>query len=136
MTTQGGEKGVQFEVDVPAGLPEVRADSDRVYQVLVNLLSNALRFNRPEGRITVAAREVNGRLRVEVRDTGPGIPEDELPYIWERFHRADPARARQDGGTGLGLAIVRSIVEAHGGTVSAESEVGKGSTFSFTLPTR
>jgi len=71
---------------------------------------------------------------VGVRDTGPGIPADQLPRIWERFHRADASRARQDGGTGLGLAIVRSIVEAHGGKVSAESKVGTGSTFSFTLP--
>lgn len=136
METQGAEKQVEFEVEVPEGLPQVRADSDRVYQVLVNLLSNALRFNRPRGRIGVRALEVNGEVRVEVSDTGAGIPPDQLPHIWERFHRADPSRARQDGGTGLGLAIVRSIVEAHGGRVSAESELGKGSTFSFTLPTR
>jgi signal transduction histidine kinase len=98
-------------------------------------VSNALRFNPPEGRITVSARHADGKVRVDVRDTGPGIPAAQLPYIWERFHRADPSRSRQDGGTGLGLAIVRSIVEAHGGQVSAESEVGEGSTFSFTLPT-
>jgi signal transduction histidine kinase len=71
---------------------------------------------------------------VEVQDTGEGIPVEQLSLIWERFHRADAARAREDGGTGLGLAIVRSIVEAHGGSVSAESVVGEGSTFSFTLP--
>jgi two-component system sensor histidine kinase ResE len=125
---------IDVEVDLPSDLPAVRADSDRIYQVLVNLVSNALRFNQPDGKITVAARQVDGRVRVDVRDTGPGIPAAQLPYIWERFHRADPSRSRQDGGTGLGLAIVRSIVEAHGGEVSAQSEIGRGSTFSFTLP--
>jgi signal transduction histidine kinase len=73
-------------------------------------------------------------VQVTVRDTGVGIAPEELPYIWERFHRADISRARADGGTGLGLAIVRSIVQKHGGTISAESELGQGSAFSFTLP--
>jgi two-component system sensor histidine kinase ResE len=131
---QAQEKEVHITIDVPADLPAVRADPDRVYQVLVNLLSNALRFNRPAGEVEVSARPDDGYVRVGVRDTGPGIPADQLPRIWERFHRADASRARQDGGTGLGLAIVRSIVEAHGGKVSAESKVGTGSTFSFTLP--
>jgi len=73
-------------------------------------------------------------VRVSVKDTGRGIDPAELPYIWERFYRADSARSRHDGGTGLGLAIVRSIVEKHGGTVSTQSEPEQGSTFSFTLP--
>ncbi len=133
-SNQAQEKGVRLVSALPDLLPAVRADSDRVYQVLVNLLSNALRFAPPEGEVEVSARTEDGQVRVLVRDTGPGIPTDELPLIWERFHRADPSRARQEGGTGLGLAIVRSIVEAHGGKVSAESELGKGSTFSFTLP--
>jgi len=132
---QTREKGIQVELDLPNDLPPVRADSDRIYQVLVNLISNGLRFNRPQGKITVAARHVDGHVRVDVSDTGPGIPAAELPYLWERFHRADASRARQDGGTGLGLAIVRSIVEAHGGEVHANSELGKGATFGFTLPT-
>ncbi|MFB3881847.1 MAG: ATP-binding protein [Armatimonadota bacterium] len=131
---QAQEKDITLAVDLPADLPAVMADADRVYQVLVNLLSNALRFNRPAGEVQITARPVDGYVRVGVKDSGPGIPADQLPRIWERFHRADPSRARQNGGTGLGLAIVRSIVEAHGGTVSAESEVGVGSTFSFTLP--
>ena len=75
-------------------------------------------------------------MRVSVQDTGRGIDPSELPYIWERFYRSDSARSRNDGGTGLGLAIVRSIVEKHGGTVSAKSEPGQGATFSFTLPVR
>jgi len=132
--TQTREKGLTVELDLPGDLPSVRGDADRLYQVIVNLLSNALRFNRDQGSIVVVSRETEGQVRIEVRDTGAGIPEHELPQIWERFHRVDSSRAREEGGTGLGLAIVRSIVEAHGGTVSAESVPGKGSTLSFTLP--
>ena len=131
---QAQEKDVRLTVDLPSDLPAVSADADRIYQVLVNLLSNALRFNPPAGEVQITARTAGGCVRVEVKDSGPGIPADQLPRIWERFHRADPSRARENGGTGLGLAIVRSIVEAHGGMVSADSEVGSGSTFSFTLP--
>ncbi len=128
------ERGISVEIELPADLPRVQADPDRVYQVLVNLVSNALRFNRPEGRITISAGRADGFVRVAVSDTGSGIAADQIPQIWERFHRAEASRDRQAGGTGLGLAIVRSIVELHGGSVAAESEVGKGSTFSFTLP--
>jgi PAS domain S-box-containing protein len=131
---QAREKRIHVELDLAHDLPAVRADSDRVYQVLANLLSNALRFNRADGKIAIAAWEADGQVRVEVQDTGPGIAAEQLPNIWERFHRADSSRARDEGGTGLGLAIVRSIVRAHGGEVQADSEVGKGSTFSFTLP--
>lgn len=131
---QAEQRDVRIEVDIARDLPAVRADADRMRQVLVNLLSNALRFNPREGEIAVSARREDGFVRVAVKDSGPGIPADQLSLIWERFHRADSSRSRQDGGTGLGLAIVRSIVEAHGGSVSAESEVGKGSTFSFTVP--
>lgn len=128
------DRGIAVEFDLPGELPKVRADPDRIYQVLVNLVSNALRFNREGGKIAIAARPTDGFVRVEVRDTGSGIAADQIPYIWERFHRADSSRDRRAGGTGLGLAIVRSIVEAHGGQVSAESVVGEGSTFSFTVP--
>jgi len=131
---QAQEKDVRMLVDVPANLPPVRADADRVYQIMVNLLSNALRFSPRGSEIGIRAQRQDGQVRVGVKDSGPGIPAEQLGRIWERFHRADASRARQDGGTGLGLAIVRSIVEAHGGKVSAESEVGSGSTFSFTLP--
>jgi len=132
--TQIRERGMLVELDLPRDLPAVRGDADRLYQVMVNLVSNAIRFNRPQGKIGVAARTSDGWLQVEVTDTGAGIPEDQLPYIWERFHRADPSRAREEGGTGLGLAIVRSIIAAHGGTVSVRSVVGEGSAFSFALP--
>jgi len=132
--TQTQERGVTVELHLPSDLPPVQADGDRVYQVMVNLISNALRFNRDQGKITVSAERKGGAVRVSVQDTGQGIDPAELPYIWERFYRADAARSRHDGGTGLGLAIVRSIVEKHGGTVSAQSEPDQGSTFSFTLP--
>jgi len=130
---QAQEKGLHLRTEIGRDLPPVRADADRIYQVLVNLLSNALRYSA-DGDVHVQAEAEDGWVRVSVSDSGAGIPADQLSHIWERFHRADAARARQDGGTGLGLAIVRSIVEAHGGKVSAESELGKGSTFSFTLP--
>lgn len=131
---QAQARDSRIDLDLPRDLPAVSADPDRIYQVVVNLLSNALRFNRPGGDIAISARPENAVVRVAIEDSGPGVPADQLPRIWERFHRADASRARLDGGTGLGLAIVRSIIEAHGGTVSVESELGKGSTFSFTLP--
>ena len=136
--TQTQERGVTVELHLPSDLPPVQADGDRLYQVMVNLISNALRFNRDQGKITISAERKDpsggGAVRVSVKDTGRGIDPAELLYIWERFYRADSARSRHDGGTGLGLAIVRSIVEKHGGTVSAQSEPDQGSTFSFTLP--
>jgi len=131
---QAQERDSRVELDLPGDLPAVSADPDRIYQVVVNLLSDALRFNRSGGEIVISARPENSLVRVAIEDSGPGIASEQLSRIWERFHRADSSRARLDGGTGLGLAIVRSIVEAHGGTVSVESELGKGSTFSFTLP--
>ena len=139
VVSRGGMPGQCLGLDpqflaLPGDLPAVSVDPDRIYQVVVNLLSNALRFNRPGGDIVISARPENAFVRVAIEDSGPGIPPEQLSRIWERFHRADASRARLDGGTGLGLAIVRSIIEAHGGTVSVESELEKGSTFSFTLP--
>jgi signal transduction histidine kinase len=119
---------------VPAGLPKVMADAERVHQVLYNLLDNAVKFTPPAGEVTVTAAVAGDRVEVTVTDTGTGIPADRLPFVFERFYRADPARARGTGGTGIGLAIVRSVVEAHGGTVRAESEAGVGSAFTFDLP--
>ena len=135
LETQIRGRGVLVELDLPGNLPTVRGDGDRLHQVLLNLLSNAIRFNSPQGKIAVLARSGDGGVRVEVRDTGVGIAPEALPHIWERFHRADPSRAREEGGTGLGLAIVRSIIAAHGGAVSVESSLGEGSVFSFTVPT-
>jgi signal transduction histidine kinase len=112
------------------------ADAERIHQVLYNLLDNAVRFTPPGGSVEVTGTIAGHRCVVTVTDTGTGIAPDRLPFVFERFYRADPARARGSrgtGGTGIGLAIVRSIVEAHGGHVRAESEPGRGSAFAFDL---
>jgi signal transduction histidine kinase len=126
--------GVTLAAEVGAGLPAVRADRERVAQVLRNLVTNALQHTPAGGRVTVAAGAVTDAVRFTVSDTGRGIPAEHLPRVFERFHRVDPSRTRATGGAGLGLAIVRRLVEAHGGTVAVESVEGRGSTFSFTLP--
>ncbi|MEX0832955.1 MAG: ATP-binding protein [Actinomycetota bacterium] len=126
--------GVAVDNKVPSELPAVWADPERLHQVLFNLLDNAVRFTPPGGEVTVSAARVNGRCEVTVADTGPGIPPEHLPRLFERFYRVDPARSREDGGTGIGLAIARSVVEAHGGRIRAESEEGKGTRFTFDLP--
>ena len=125
---------ISLERDVPEDLPPVYADRERVHQVLFNLLDNAVRFTPSGGRVSVSADRVNGSVDVHVADTGPGIGAEHLPRLFERFYRVDPARAKKDGGTGIGLAIARSVVEAHGGRIWAESEPGKGSVFTFELP--
>jgi signal transduction histidine kinase len=127
-------RGVQVRNDVPADLPALSADRERIHQVLFNLVDNAVRFTSVGGSVTVSARRRNGSVEVAVTDTGAGIRPEHLPRLFERFYRADPARARGDGGTGIGLAIARSVVEAHGGHIRAESEPGLGSVFTFDLP--
>jgi two-component system, OmpR family, phosphate regulon sensor histidine kinase PhoR len=113
----------------------VAADPAGLRQIFSNLFSNAVRYTPPGGRITVASTaEGPDRVRVEVRDTGVGIPPEHLDRVFERFYRVDPARSREEGGTGLGLSIVRHLVERHDGRVEAESEVGRGTTIRFTLP--
>jgi signal transduction histidine kinase len=112
----------------------VWGDRERIHQVLFNLLDNAVRFTRPGGEVVVSTRRAGDRCTVRVADTGPGIPAEHLPFLFERFYRVDQARTRGQGGTGIGLAIARSVVEAHGGTIRAESEVGTGSAFTFDLP--
>jgi signal transduction histidine kinase len=119
--------------EVPSDLPPVQADRERIHQVLFNLLENAVRFTPPGGMVTVRAARENGEWAVSVEDTGPGIPKEHIPLVFERFYRVDPSRSRDDGGTGLGLAIARSVVEAHGGRIWAESEE-KGARFTFVLP--
>jgi two-component system sensor histidine kinase BaeS len=114
----------------------VDVDPERIGQVLRNLLSNAVAHTPQGGEIAVTGRAGDGEVSVSVRDTGAGIPAEHLPYVFDRFYRADPSRARQTGGAGLGLAIVRQLVVAHGGTISVTSEPGQGSTFTFTLPTQ
>jgi len=128
------DRGVAVDSELPDDLPAVDADPERLHQVLFNLLDNAVRFTPSGGAVTVSAHRQNGSVEVQVSDTGVGIPQEHLPRLFERFYRADPARSREDGGTGIGLAIARSVVEAHGGHISAMSEPGKGSVFTFDLP--
>jgi signal transduction histidine kinase len=128
------DRGVTVESAMPIDLPPVDADRERVHQVLFNLVDNAVRFTPAGGAVTVSAKRHNGSVEVRVADTGVGIPAEHLPRLFERFYRADPARSREDGGTGIGLAIARSVVEAHGGHIRAESEPGGGSVFTFDLP--
>jgi signal transduction histidine kinase len=129
------DRGVRLAEAVPEDLPPVFADRERVHQVLFNLLDNAVRFTPAGGRVTVSASRHNGSVDVAVADTGPGIAAEDLPRVFERFFRVDESRSRDDGGTGIGLAIARSVVEAHGGRIWAESEPGRGTTFTFELPT-
>ncbi len=130
------EKGVRLAVEAAEDLPRADVDPDRVVQVLGNLLDNALRHTLPGGGVMVRLEPGAQRdeVRVTVRDTGPGIPEEHLPNVFERFYRADRARTRTDGGSGIGLAVVKQLVEAHGGRVWAESQPGEGATFGFVLP--
>ena len=123
---------IRLHIDCNQDLPEILADQARVEQVIVNLVHNAIKFTPPGGEIWAHAEQANGAVRFTIRDTGVGIPAEDMPRIFERFYKAD--RARRSGGTGLGLAIARHTVEAHGGRIWAESEEGRGSTFSFTIP--
>ncbi|NOX61869.1 MAG: cell wall metabolism sensor histidine kinase WalK [Chloroflexi bacterium] len=132
--TQAQEKGVSLRLLARKNLPDILVDPDRMAQVLGNLVSNALRFTPEGGEIRLGAKEEGGAVRLEVQDTGPGIPPDKLPHIFERFYRGDAARTVGEGQSGLGLAIAKSLVEAHGGDIGVKSELGKGTTFTITLP--
>jgi two-component system phosphate regulon sensor histidine kinase PhoR len=112
----------------------VQADRDAIYQVFTNLIDNALKYARNSDKLVIGAREVPKGVEFYVSDFGPGISSEHLPRLFERFYRVDKARSRESGGTGLGLAIAKHIVLAHGGTIRAESELNRGSTFAFTLP--
>jgi two-component system phosphate regulon sensor histidine kinase PhoR len=129
---QAERAGLHIEIEENRGLPAVLADPPRMQQVLMNLLHNAIKFTPVGGRITLAAEPEAGGVVFRIRDTGVGIPAEDLPRIFERFYKAD--RARSGGGTGLGLAISKHLVEAHGGRIWAESVQGGGSTFYFFIP--
>ena len=125
---------VQLNAEIDEALPALSLDRVRIEQVLGNLVDNAIRHTPAGGNIVVAARRRSGSVRVEVIDTGPGIPADALPHVFDRMYRADPSRDRATGGSGLGLTIARQLVEAHGGTIWVDSEEGAGSRFGFDLP--
>ena len=130
------KKQLTLTLDVAANLPPLFADPLRLEQVLNNLLENAVKYTEPGGQIRVRAARAGEQIELRVEDTGVGIPPADLPHIFERFYRADKARTREQGGTGLGLSIVKHIAQTHGGSVTAESKYGVGTTIIARLPVR
>ncbi|MBQ8307221.1 MAG: sensor histidine kinase [Alistipes sp.] len=134
---EANKKSIKLVVKGAENIPSpfwVKADKHFIGQVMINLLQNTIRYGKEGGLTKVAFRDLIDRILIEVEDDGVGIGKEDLPRIFERFYRTDKGRSRQEGGTGLGLAIVKHIIEAHGERVSVRSELGVGSTFSFTLP--
>jgi two-component system phosphate regulon sensor histidine kinase PhoR len=113
---------------------QVLGNELQLEQVFVNLLDNAVKFNRPNGEVRVDAHSTDGTAQITISDTGIGIPSEDLPRVFERFYRVDKARSREMGGTGLGLSIVKHVIEQMGGTVAVSSQVGQGSRFTLTVP--
>jgi signal transduction histidine kinase len=135
---QADEKSIQLKMEVPKELPPVYGDRDKVEQILTNLIGNALKFTPEPGEIIISAKPFESdedMLAISIKDSGIGIPEDHLDKIFEKFHQVEDSLRRSTTGTGLGLAITKGLVEAHHGKIWVESEVGKGSTFTFTLLT-
>jgi signal transduction histidine kinase len=130
------KKRMHLVSDMPERLPTMMADSRRLYQVLINLINNAIKFTPEEGTITVRAKLEDDGLLVEVEDTGIGITEQDITKLFKRFNQVDTTYIRKSGGVGLGLAISKGLVEAHGGLIGVRSVPGHGSTFWFTLPLR
>jgi signal transduction histidine kinase len=128
------DRGLELSTRIPDLPVYVFADAGRLQQVLHNLMENSLRYTETGGRIVVSVSSAPGEAKLSVSDTGVGIPEADVPYVFERFYRSKRSRAANPGGSGLGLSIVRWIVEAHKGRVTVESQIGKGSTFTVHLP--
>jgi histidine kinase len=132
---QFDEKGVALNVELGARLPRVYADEDRIGQVLLNLVGNALQYTPAGGVVTIRARQVRDEVLISVSDTGVGIQAEHIDQIFTRFYRVDSSRSRSVGGSGIGLTIAKHLTEAHGGRIWAESlGADQGSTFTFTLP--
>jgi signal transduction histidine kinase len=131
-----GQKGVQLTLSPAETLPALKLDPSRTEQILANLLENALRFSPEGGSIWVETGSGQDTVFISVRDSGPGIPADALPHVFERFYREDSSRSRQAGGTGLGLAIARKLAQAQGGTLSASNHPDGGACFRLALPVK
>ncbi len=134
MRAQLDTRGQVLSLEIESDLPQIEADRDRIRQVLVNLLTNANEYCPQGANIGVKARRADAEVEIDVIDDGPGIPEQQLEHIFERFSRGDAGETQRVGGTGLGLAISKSLIELHGGTIDAESTPGAGSTFRIRLP--
>ncbi len=135
-TQSARQRNIQLYVDVPEGLPDIRVDSDRMLQILSNLVINSLRYTPSTGKVNLSARLVGNLVDIAVEDTGVGIDPAELPFIFDRFRRADKSRHSEVGQSGLGLAIVKALAEVHGGSVWAESAPGKGTSIHVLIPYR
>jgi two-component system sensor histidine kinase BaeS len=131
---QADQKNIQVQIEVPKGCPHIQADPTRLQQIVNNLIQNALQHTPQEGHIQVRLLRTETALELTVQDSGPGIPEEALAHVFERFYRADRARSRASGGTGLGLAIARKLAEAHGGTLTAGNQPEGGAVFQLILP--
>ncbi|WP_209122528.1 ATP-binding protein [Alkalihalobacillus sp. BA299] len=128
------EQGIELSATISDDLTTAQFDPDRIEQVLTNLIHNAIRHTNKGGRVQLSVRPIESYLRFDIEDSGSGIPEEDLPFVFERFYKADKARTRGRSGTGLGLAIAKNIVEAHGGEISVHSKINEGTTFTFQIP--
>lgn len=130
------KEGLTLSFDIRGEIPQIRVDVNYIDQVISNLIDNAIKYTPSGGKIYVLVEDLGKEIKVSVKDTGIGIPKEDLSRVFERFYRGDKSRSSSLGGVGLGLSIVKHIVEAHGGKVGVESDLGKGSTFYFTIPKR
>lgn len=133
---QAATQQITLQTEIEPDLPVVEVDPDRMQQTVGILISNALRYTPPQGTITIVAHSDRASVMIEVADTGSGIAPEDVPYVFDRFYRADKSRARESGGSGLGLAIAKSIVEAHGGSIAARSKTEHGTLLQISLPCR
>nr|WP_232345500.1 ATP-binding protein [Paenactinomyces guangxiensis] len=133
LKTEAEEKQIALEITQTAN-GEVYWDSSRMKQVLLNLIGNALQYTPRNGKVLISAQEYAGKIEIKIRDNGPGIPPEKLPYIFQRFYRVEGSRNRLSGGSGLGLAIAKEFVEIHEGKIRVESELGEGTTFTLEVP--
>jgi len=131
---QSMEKGITINAHYQNQIPEIQADPDRLKQVFNNLINNAIRHTQKKGEIFIICERLENNIIIRIKDTGSGIPKEDLPYIFDRFYRGDKARERDSGGSGLGLAIAKSLVEAHHGRINVTSVLGEGTQFMISLP--
>ncbi len=134
MQNQIGEKRIRLELNIPSDLGRIKADQLRFCQVISDLISNACKYSPSGATVTVTAQEASGLIQIDVADTGIGISEEDQARLFSKFFRADNTSTREVSGTGLGLYITKHLIEAHGGDIWAESQLGKGTTFHFTWP--